>query len=172
MLKWIGNRLRKDGGKTAMENAPTLLSPWMIYVNRVMTLFADDDEVNIEYDDENVVLTLRVDNHNKADALFALMPSEKEFGNVTLKVNVVPCNNDEREEDMYRRAFEGNPVLNAVAEGYGPAGDVSYALFVPEIIQLKEDDISQFDGLTTLTYAELAKSVLDAGDVRISSAIL
>jgi hypothetical protein len=36
-------------------------------------------------------------------------------------------------------------------------------------LQLREDDISEFGGLTTLTYAQLAESVLDAGDVLISS---
>jgi hypothetical protein len=37
-------------------------------------------------------------------------------------------------------------------------------------VQLKEDDVSQFYGLTTLTFAQLAESVLDAKDVLVSSA--
>lgn len=59
-----------------------------------------------------------------------------------------------------------------VSEGGGPTGDVHYALFMPEVVQVDEDDISEFDGVATLTMAELARSVLGATDTRVSSALL
>lgn len=150
----------------------TLASPWIRYVNRVKALFAHDDEVLVEYDDEGKEVTLYVVSQDKADALSMLMPSLIEFGNVTLTVTVKPCNDSPREEDLYRKAFAGNPAFVDVAEGFGPAQDVSYALFQPEVVQLRDDDLSEFGGLATITYAELAKAVLDAGNVRISSAKL
>lgn len=172
MLRWLRNKHPKKEKESVMDDNLSLLSPWMVYVNRVKVLFAGDDEVTVKYDDESTTLSLLVDNHDKAEALSTLLPLSKEFGNVTLDINVVPCNSEQSEADLYRKAFKDNRVLFDVAEGYGPAGDIAYALFVPEIIQLREDDISQFDGLTTITYAELAKSVLELGDVRISSALL
>jgi hypothetical protein len=87
-----------------------------------------------------------------------------------MTVNVIPSNEELTEADLFRRAFAGNAALVDVAEGFGPTGDITYALFAPETVQLKEDDVSQFYGLTTLTFAQLAESVLDAKDVLVSSA--
>lgn len=152
-------------------NNVSLLSPWVRYVGRVEALFAHDPEVMAMYDEAGNKLTLLVDDNGKAEAIEALMPAMKAYGNVVLKIEVKPNNEEPTEEDMYRRAFAGNSAFVDVAEGYGPAQDVSYALFKPEVVQLCEDDTSEFDGMTTMTYAALAKSVLDGGDVRISSSV-
>ena len=155
-----------------MEENVQLASPWIRYVGRLEALFSEDPAIAIVYDDDAKEVKLLVEGQDKAEALTALLPGHKEFGNVTLDVKVVPANGEMTEEDMYQWAFAGNPIFRDVVCGEGPAGDVSYALFAPQVVQLREDDISEYDGYATLTFAELAKSVLETGDVKISSDLL
>jgi hypothetical protein len=152
-----------------MKKKLGLASPWAVYAGRVEALFAWDGDVDVEFDNDARKLKVFVRGQAKADAISKLLPAQKEFGVLKLDIEVVPSNDEPSEEDVYRAAFHGNAAFCEVAEGYGPAGDVSYALFAPDTVQLREDDISEFGGLTTLTYAQLAESVLDAGDVLISS---
>ena len=153
-----------------MEATTGIASPWAVYAGRVAALFAGDKDVKVTYDNDEPKVTLFVDGEDKADAILGLLPGSMQFGNVTLDVCVVPSNREPSEADLYRVAFAGNPVFMGVAEGYGPAGDIAYALFAPEVVQLREDDISEYGGLTTLTVAELAESVLAKKSVRVSSA--
>ena len=150
----------------------TLKSPWVRYVGRVEALFAGDPDVQVQYDEEASVLKIMVSGSDKAEAIQWLMPAMKTFGNVQLTVEVIPSDGEWTEEEAFRKAFSGNVAFVDVAEGYGPAQDISYALFMPEVVQLAEDNASQFDGVTTITFADLAKSVLEDTDTRISSALL
>ena len=154
-----------------MDEKLELASPWAIYAGRVKALFERDPKVRVEYDNDAPELKLYVDGAVKAEAIGALLPSEVGFGNVSMPIDVVPSNDGGDAAGMFRAAFEGNPALVDVMEGCGPCGDVSYALFAPEVVQLKEDDISEFCGVTTMTYAKLASLVLDAGGVLVSSAL-
>ena len=151
-------------GKTEMY------SPWQVYVNRLKKLFEHDKKVYVVYDEANRV-DLYVDGTDKATALEALLPGKREFGNVTLEICVRRSNEDMSEADMYIAAFEGNDAFVDVIGGFGPARDMSYALFAPRVVQVHEDNISEYCGMSTMTYAELARSVLDLGDVRVSSAV-
>lgn len=150
----------------------TLKSPWVRYVGRVEALFSGDPEVRVSYDEEANVLKLMVDGEDKAEAIQELLPTTKVFGNVQLAIEVIPSNGEWTEEETFRKAFAGNVAFVDVAEGYGPAQDISYALFMPEVVQLEEDNVSQFDGVTTITFADLARSVLEDTNTLISSALL
>lgn len=153
-----------------MEDIINLASPWIRYAKRVEALFWQDADVSVAYDDTDMSLNVYVNGDDKAVAIASLLPEKKEYGNVTLTVRVIPSNDELTEADTFRRAFAGNAALVDVAEGFGPAGDIAYALFAPDTVQLKEDDVSQFYGLTTLTFAQLAESVLESKDVLVSSA--
>lgn len=155
-----------------MDEKLGLKTPWMRYANRVKRLFEDDPEVRVDFDNDAKVLTLLVTGDDKAMCLEALLPSELEFGSMTMAITVKPSNADLTEADMFRKAFANNPLFVDVEEGYGPAHDVSYALFMPDAVQVEEDDISQYCGVTTTTAAELVKSVLGQTDTLVSSALL
>ena len=155
-----------------MKEDVKLGNPWAIYANRVKALFEYDKGVRVEYDDESHNLTIYVDGSDKAESIKRLLPSSISPFIHTGTITVVHSNLLGTEEDLFRKAFEGNPALESVVGNLGPAGDVSYALFAPAITQLYEDDTSEFDGMKTITYAELAKSVLKEGSVRISSAMI
>lgn len=148
-----------------------LSSPWVRYAKRAEALFENDPDVVVDFDNSNRRLTVLVNGGDKANAIESLMPSEMECGNVTLEIEVCPSNEEATEVDAFRRAFAGNTAFVDVAEGYGPARDVNYALFMPDVVQVEEDDISEFDGLSTLTYAQLAKSVLRDTDTLVSTAV-
>ena len=145
-------------------------TPWAIYARRLEKLFSWDSSVSVVYDDAAHKVTVHVEGAAKAEAIEKLLPQSMAYGNVILEIEVVPANN-ENDANLFRAAFSGNPALIDVVEGFGPAGDIAYALFAPEAVQLYEDDISEFDGVTTLTIAELASSVLKPNDVRVSSAL-
>ena len=147
-----------------------MYSPWHVYANRLMKLFEHDKKVRVVYDESDKI-ELYVDGTDKATALEALLPGKREFGNVTLEICVHRSNEDMSEADMYLAAFEGNDAFVDVVGGFGPARDMSYALFAPYVVQVREDNIAEYCGMSTMTYAELAKSVLDLGDVRVSSAV-
>jgi hypothetical protein len=115
-------------------------------------------------------LTLFVSNAVKADAIARLMPGEAEFGNVTLRVSVIPANADPTPEQVWRQAFDGNPVLSCTETDRLPDGTpVTFAMFAPECAQYYADDLTNPLGLRTVTYEQLAKAVLVAGDVVITS---
>lgn len=135
-----------------------IFSPWVLFAKKAEALFRYDDEVAVEYDEDEIALTLLVDNQAKADAIAKLMPEEVTFGNVTLRVGVVPCNEELTSEQVFRTAFDCNPVFagTAVDETHG----LSYVMYEPVVAQFKSDDISSAFGVTTMTYEQLAKDVL------------
>lgn len=160
-----------------MADEVGLKSPWMTYVTLVKALFEHDDDVLVDYDSDDAELTLFVDDAIKADALAqmqerGIFPAEREYGNVTLKVNVVPANDAASETDLYMAAFNGNPAFAGIGGIEQMGLTLSYALFAPVAVQYYSDDLSEYGGITTTTYAELAKEVFDAKDVLISSSHL
>ena len=69
-----------------------LSSPWVEFYREIEALFAQDDEVKVVYEEEKNEVKLYVENARKADALAQLLPTEKTFGNVVLKITVIPAN--------------------------------------------------------------------------------
>lgn len=139
-----------------------LSSPWVIFYRKVNELFKEDPEVKIVFDQDNNVLNLYVDNDEKAEALTKLLPTEKEFGNVVLKIRVVPANleNDASKLDMFKKAFKGNPVFVDAISTEGDLGfHADYLLFAKKVVQFYSDDLSDPHGATSTLYQELAKEV-------------
>ena len=59
-----------------MEVKMELSAPWEIMVKKMQALFEPDPRVHTEWNEEDKVLTLRVDGQKKADALTRLLPPE------------------------------------------------------------------------------------------------
>lgn len=140
-----------------------LSSPWVEHYKKLVTLFGMDDEVgSIEYDDKAKAVTIRVDNQGKAELLGRHLRSEVTFGNVTLRVNVVPGNEpDNRLADM-RHIFEGNPVVSDIVVTENPVqGETTHVMFEPIVVQYFNDDLSHPDGVRTTIYEELARDVFE-----------
>ena len=69
-----------------------LITPWVNFYREIEALFKDDPAIKIDMDDETYTLKLYVDGALKAEALGILLPAEKTFGNVTMKIEVIPAN--------------------------------------------------------------------------------
>ena len=90
-----------------------LASPWVIFYHEVQALFEKDEDIKITFDEENYVIKLYVTGTDKAAALEELLPQEKDFGNITLKIEVIPANNENPTfKELYERALTGNPIFS------------------------------------------------------------
>ena len=147
------------------KNGVKLSPPWVEYVNELNALFGQDPEVTIAYDGDAMEVKLLVKNPNKADALARILPLEKEYGNVKLKVTVVPGNADMTREQIYRAAFEGNPVFaQAVTVDGISSNSFTYVGFVREVVQYWNDNMADPHGNKSTLYQEIARDVFAGGD--------
>jgi hypothetical protein len=148
-----------------MENNMKLSSPWITFVNEIKALFEEDEEIKITYDQNSNELKLFVDNTDKADAISKLLPAEKEFGNVTLKIEVVPPNSEEdSKEKIFARAFANNPALSFIKTGETIFGKISYVVFEKRVIQFYNDQMDDIHGLKSTLYQDIAKDVFGPVD--------
>ena len=146
----------------------SLSSPWVIYSKKVEALFEKDPQIRCEYNNDTPELKLFVDDVIKADALQDLLPTEKNFGNVTLKVTVAPADVeiDERVQ-LFKDAFRDNPAVDHINTVLVPGGGkVTYVSFEKEVVQFYDDDLTDENGYCSTLYQELAKEVFgEKGEV-------
>lgn len=159
-----GKKNMETENKTVEKSAKDELKlspPWITYVKEVMALFGEDPEIKILYNNDECKLELMVDNHDKAEALTELLPTEKAFGNVTLKISVIPCNNLKSAPDLFRKAFNGNPAFHDMVT-YSKAfmDTVTYVIFKKKVVQFFNDDLSDAHGNMSTLYKDIAKDVL------------
>lgn len=130
-----------------------LRSPWVVYHEKFKALFGRDPGVEIDFDEKNKIISLRVDSQRKADALYRLLPREYELGNVTLRVKVFPGNageslpDDATAADVLLAAFDGNPVVTQVRQvSKGLFRDLAYCVFRREVVQYPVDNLADING--------------------------
>ena len=143
-----------------------LSTPWVTFAREIDAIFSEDPEVTVVYQNDNKEIKIYVDNYAKADAIAAIIPQEKTFGNVTVKVIVIPSNEDlVNRITLFRNAFAGNPILNRI-ETVTPApnGPVNYVIFNREILSFFNDDLSDFYGAESTLAEDIARDVFDIGD--------
>ena len=142
------------------EKKAKLSPPWITFMSEVKALFEHDPEIKIMTDEDNYTLKLFVDNTDKAMALSKLLPEKKEYGNVVLKIEVVPANKDEYSVcELFTKAFAGNPTLS-YAESYdSPFGVVSYAVFQKKVVQFYNDQMDDINGNRSTLFQDIAKDV-------------
>lgn len=141
-----------------------LSAPWYLYVRQVRALFGRDPAVSIEYVDAHKELTLYVIGEAKAEAIGLLLPKEKVFGSVVLKIDVVPANTmGLTTNDIFKRAFDGNPAFKFV-ETCKPDGcsiPFNFVVFDNKVVQMWTDNLCDINGLDSKLYQDIANEVLD-----------
>ena len=143
-----------------MEKNVKLSPPWVTFAHEVQALFAEDTEIKVMYDDSSYTLKLFVDNSDKAAALAKLLPEKKEFGNVTLTIEIVPANlNDASVDEIFSKAFAGNPALSMAISYDTPFGKVNYAVFQKKVIQFFNDQMDDINGNKSMLFQDIAKDV-------------
>ena len=156
------NQNRKD----IIVSKVSLSSPWIGYARKLYMLFGEDPDINIVYGElEGPEVKLYVNNSEKADALTKALPAEKEFGNVTLKITVIPANTEDAPIDIFRKIFTGNPIMAEIVIDESPSQiGMSHVLFVNEVVQYFDDRLNDPMGLETTLYEDLAREVFEQPD--------
>ncbi len=136
-----------------------LSPPWAILYSEIEALFAEDPDIKTDYDEEAHIIRIYVEGSEKADALTQLLPTEKTFGGVTVKIQVIPANlRGLTRLQLFQKAFKGNPAFFSV-EATDGIFDRNFVLFKPKVVQFYADDLSDFNGLKTTLYQDIAKDV-------------
>ena len=137
-----------------------LSPPWQTFFSKLDAMFGLDPEIKTVFDEDNMIAKLIVDNPAKVEALAKLLPSEKVYGNVRLKISVIPSEKARGVAQLYKTVFNGNPVFeNAVDIDLDGAPKLSYVIFKAKIIQYFNDNIADAYGNTTTLCQEIAKEI-------------
>lgn len=162
-------KLMKDDMDTRKEAAEQMKisSPWVSYVHRLEALFGPDPDIIIAYNQDDNVVSMYVNCHEKADALSKLIPEEKVFGNVQLKIRIVPANLTKKKADLIRSAFEGNPLFSEVIQVHpdGSSNAFTYVMFKRAVVQYWDDNLGDPHGRVSTLAQVLASEMLIADGV-------
>lgn len=144
-----------------------MYSPWVVFVNQIKALFANDPDVDVEYHSDEQTINLYVADSDKADALMKIMPMSKKFGNITVYVRVIPANDNNGEylAKCFETAFYGNDAfshLTTVKDAF-MSNPLSYCVFKKEVVQYPNDNIFDEHGVCSTLYQDLAHDIF--GDV-------
>ena len=139
--------------------------PWITLYKMVSKLFERDSEVEVEYNENTYAINLYVKNQRKADALLKLLPMSKEYGNITVSINVIPANQEEESRiELFQEAFSGNGAVSCFYTECGPTQDINYVAFDPVVVQFFNDQLDDANGLKSTLYADIAKEVFGMQD--------
>ena len=149
-----------------MEDKKMKLSPpWIEYYRKLEAMFGPDPDIKVEFDEGEMHIKLYVESHEKATALDELLPVQKDFGNVSVFIEVIPANDEPKRIDIVKRAFEGNPAFSYATTIEGiMSNPISYVVFKPEVVQIWSDNLSDVNGLTSTLMAEIAKEIIGQDD--------
>lgn len=142
-------------------------SPWVVYYRKVEAFFKNDKDVRVVYNNDTRSLKLFIDNVKKAAALSGLLPTKKRFGRVDLKIAVIPANVEEFSNDDdcdILEAFENNEAVSFIRKVSGIfAKELVYVVFKKEVVQYFTDDLSDYYGIHSTLYEDIARDIF--GDV-------
>lgn len=143
-----------------------LSAPWMNYYREIEALFAEDNEVKVLYNDEEKELKLLVDNNRKADALAQLFPEKKTFGNVEIKIVIIPANSgDLAPISLFKDAFYGNKAVVDIVSIPSALGSFDYVVFKKKVVQYYNDNLGDINGNRSTLYQDIAKEVFETSGV-------
>ena len=146
-----------------------LSPPWSIFYDEIRALFLKDPEVKVVMDESHYTVHVFVNNPKKSAAIAKILEQEKKFGRITLKVQVPPPNDGgdydfENGVELYRAAFENNPRLSYVHPKTSIFDTSFYVVFVNEVIQYFNDDISDINGNCSTLAEDIARDIF-VGDL-------
>ena len=144
-----------------------LSPPWITYINKLEALFDGDPAIAFNIDMSVPSVTLSGYNGDKNAALLKLLPSEKAFGSVILKINIDdPISNIAfpTPKALFDTAFEGNPAyaysISPTEEGYW-FFSFTYVVFKNCVVQFFNDNLNDCHGLISTLYQDIAAEVFE-----------
>jgi len=145
-----------------------LSPPWYTYYTELCMLFGQDPEIHIIYDEDEQTIKFYVENDIKAEALTCVLPYTKDYGNVTLKIEIVPANKLLKVKttgDTFKDLFTNNPIVDDVVIIDNIfVNPITYVIFKKEVVQYFNDDLGDANGFCSTLYQDIAKRVLEPND--------
>ena len=154
-----------------------LSPPWVIFVNEIKALFGRDPEIGITYDNDECVVKLHIENHDKAEAIAQMLPVTKEFGNVILNIEVIPANKNLSNaktdytkmsyDEIFDIMFNGNPAYKYSRTIDGILSNrLTYVVMERRVVSYFSDNLNDLFGNITTLYQEIAHDVFDGDNLR------
>ena len=155
------NKVEEEAVEYTDKSGLKLSAPWYTYYHMIDALFGKDPDITIEFDDKAYVLKMFVNSSEKADAIAKLLPTEKVFGNITLKIDVIPADKDEDSKmNLLQKAFKGNPIFSfAISIKALYNNPINYFVFKHDLVQFFNDDLGDPNGLCTTLHQDIAEEV-------------
>lgn len=145
-----------------MGNKMKMSPPWVVYYRKIEALFGEDPDIKVDFDEDNLIIKLYVTGQDKADALDQLLPAQKEFGNVVVNISIIPANKKSTKIDLFKKAFEGNPVYSYAAGVEGiMTNPIYYVVFKNRVAQIWADNLGDINGNISILYEDIAREVFD-----------
>lgn len=146
-----------------------LSPPWSIFYDEIRAMFLKDPEVKVVMDEDHYTVHVFVNNPQKSAAIAKILEQEKKFGRITLKVQVPPPDGAMTYQfkdgvELYRAAFENNPRLSYVQPKTSIFDTSFYVVFVNEVVQYFNDDISDINGNCSTLAEDIARGIF-VGDL-------
>lgn len=144
------------------EKKMKLSPPWLTFYREVNAMFGEDPDIRVEFDEEENTIKMYVEGPEKADALTQILPTEKNFGGVTVYLEVIPANKEMKKIDLYKKAFEGNPIFSyAVSVGGISSNDYNFLILRHRICQFWNDNLGDINGNTSKLYEDVARDIFE-----------
>ena len=147
-----------------------LSAPWQIYYKELSLLFEKDEEVRIVYDTDEQIINIYVEDAAKAEAMAAVLPTEKDFGGIKVLIVIIPANPTFKKAksvrgSLYEDLFRGNPIVDDIVTIEGVmTNPITYVIFKKEVVQYYNDSLSDAHGMCSTLYQDIASRILDAGE--------
>lgn len=138
----------------------TLSPPWIILYNKMKAFFKQDSDVHVGYNDDDKKIIIYVNNAKKAEALSWWLVEEVEYGNIKVKISVVPANGEEHFDTVtIKDAFEGNNAVSGIQNVNAYGFDLTFVIFSAVVVQYFTDDISDYYGRQSTLYEDIAREI-------------
>jgi len=146
-----------------------LSPPWSIFYDEIKAIFEKDPEVKVIMDEDHYTVHVFVADPKKSAAIAKILEQEKKFGRITLKVQVPPPDGAGEYQfkdgvELYRAAFADNPRLSFVQPKLSIFDTSFYVVFVNEVVQYFNDDISDINGNCSTLAEDIARDIF-VGDL-------
>lgn len=154
-----------------------LSPPWYTYINKLQALFDGDPQIafNITDCEAGPIVTISCNNGDKVTALQQVLPSEKQFGNVVLGIEIDGVPSDiafPTPRALFDTLFAGNPAyaysINTAEEGQW-FFNFTYVVFKNCVVQFFNDNLNDCHGLLSTLYQDIAAEIFADATVNLNN---
>lgn len=143
-----------------------LSSPWATCFRQFKAFFQKDNGIRVIFDEDVPSIKLYVDDAKKADALAYLIPSRRQFGNIEMRITIIPPNGGGLNAEEYDNpgaailsALKGNKAIVGFQPVESAGFSALFIVFAKEVVQYYNDNLADLNGLTSTLYQDLAEEI-------------